>query len=109
MLSNFFQKIMDYTLSYPFYFIEKIIFSGFRLIYGSYLLFNAVFISPTTAAPKIVLGMAYELGSMLLNAINVALAIISLFTKTFGIFNSNNYIDSKIEDETHAAITKLAC
>lgn len=70
------------SFTYPLISAVKCLRSAARIIQGSLFLIEAVFNEPKESVPAVLTGMAFELGALMVNAINIAVSLVSLVTKT---------------------------
>ena len=82
-----------HSLAYPIANIVNCAYGAFRIALGIGLLFPAL-VSPTEALPAAFLGIGIEIGAMLLAALNSAVSLLSLLTKSVATAFSLGYFSS---------------
>lgn len=84
------------TLFYPFANGLKCFMGAGRIIVGGFLLLEAIFNNPTKAIPRVLGGLAFEVGALIINAINTAATIISLITRTLTTIFTSGYLSRNL-------------
>ncbi|WP_019216765.1 hypothetical protein [Legionella tunisiensis] len=76
-----------------------------RIIVGALLFFEAIFNNPTKATPRVLGGLIYEAGALIINAINTAVTIISLITRTLETIFNSGYLSRNLLQTTVGVLT----
>ncbi|MFA6301778.1 MAG: hypothetical protein WC627_01420 [Legionella sp.] len=86
------------ALIYPIADLLKPIYGVIRLIQGILALNVAIFTSPIKQAPSVFLGIMLELGKMILDVVNAAIAILSIITRNIATLFNFGYPSNAIKN-----------
>lgn len=87
---------------YPIVDLLKPIYGAFRLIQGTIELIVAIFTSPIKEAPRVALGMMLELGKMVLDVVNAAVAVLAILTRNVATLFNFGYSSTKFKNGVQA-------
>ncbi|MCC5015221.1 MULTISPECIES: hypothetical protein [unclassified Legionella] len=90
---------------YPFVNAFKCFMGVGRIIVGTLLFFEAIFNNPTKAIPRVLGGLVFEVGALIINIINTAVTIITLLSRTMETIFNSGYLSRNLLQTAAGVLT----
>lgn len=90
---------------YPFVNVFKCFMGVGRIIVGTLLFFEAIFNNPTKAIPRVLGGLVFEVGALIINTINAVVTIITLLSRTLETIFNSGYLSRNLLQTAAGVLT----